>query len=60
MDFEFKKAIVHSIIRVVIDLPFALLVIRAWVWGGLFDRFKLPPPSWKQTWGIALLILTIA
>lgn len=59
MDEIVAKALAKTIVRIVVDLPFALLVIRAWVWCGAFETFKLPTPTWKQTWGIVIMALAI-
>lgn len=59
-DHSLAKAVAHLLTRLIVDLPLSLLIIRIWVRWALFETFNLPSPSWRQTFGIALLFLTIS
>lgn len=57
---DWQTALAKSLTRLIVDLPFGVLLIRFWVWGGAFDLFELPAPNWKQSLGIAVLIVLIS
>lgn len=54
------KGIAEGIVKVLIGFPLTVGFIRLWVWGGAFEYFDLPAPTWTQTWGLSLLIITLA
>ena len=59
MEPDLARAIARSIVRLVIDLPLALMLIRIWVWCGAFELVEWPRPTWKQSIALAAMFTFI-
>jgi len=59
MEYDFAHAMARVAIRAFIDFPFALLVIRIFVWSGWLSFFELPVPTMRQSIGLVLAILIL-
>jgi hypothetical protein len=60
MDSDLTKAMANGIVRLTLDWPMAILMIRLWVWGGVFEATRLPVPTIRQTVGISGLIVLLS
>lgn len=59
MDPEIAKILIKQLARICIDLPFNFLILWLWARVGVFDLLRLPSPTPRQAFGIAVLFLTM-
>jgi len=59
MSADFAQLTAHLLVRVCVDLPFAIGMLRIAAWSNFFDAFELPVPTMRQSVGIALVLTAL-